>query len=849
MSSNADRRLALQSGLAIGGAAFGPVGAIAGTLAGTIAAPRLFPPDAPQPPSLDDQPINQTQEGAPLPRCYGPYNRLGGVVIWASDIRQEANTEGAGKGGGAVTWRRYRDVALAVCEGPVAGIREIRGNGKVFWRDGGETGAVSSTEIATVDTYLAGQARGLARHIYSADANADLRELAGLQIQISGFLNAANNGGPYRVYLTGQAGDGTTFLTISDTDSVTEASGELITITGESDEEALGSVDDVTVHLGSAPQTPDSYIEAQQGEDVPGWPNVVYVVLQNLDLTEFGGQLPQFTFTVKEATTRSLADVIADILQRSGLAAAQYDVSAVTGNVSGYVVNGAQPAGETLQPLLAAFDLVAYEDAGVLTFAARTAGSSHTVAADDLAASSGGGQQAAPVEFTERPDTELPREVAIKFLDTERDNQQGSVRARRNKTTLDGSQSLHLPIAMDSDAARTIAERVLWQAWMERRTVRLSLPPSYLDINPGDRLTVTVSTESYTVRATHVAMGADMALQIEGVVEESRTYDATADASDTGDATLYVPPLMALEVMDIAPLADSDAHDTGLYIAAAAADRTLSYRGATIYDSPDDTTYSELRDAGNEAVMGYAQEALADGPVGIWDRGGSVQVYLQHGTLSSATELAVLAGTNWALLGDEIIGFRTATLDATGFYTLTNLLRGLRATADQTASHAENERFVLLSGAKFQTLNIGLLNAARYYKAVAVGATEADIDGESTTPTGRNIQPFPPAQLAYSRDGSNNITFTWQRTTRYLVNEFAATIPNEEPDQKYEIDIVDGSSVVQRTIQVSDATTTTYAIADQTSDGVNASAFTANFYRISQTIGRSKVAALSVAAP
>lgn len=70
--------------------------------------------------------------GAPIARVWGQA-RIAGTVIWASDPR-EISTEqsGGGKGGGGASQTTYAyetDMAVLVCEGPVAAITRI-------WRDG-----------------------------------------------------------------------------------------------------------------------------------------------------------------------------------------------------------------------------------------------------------------------------------------------------------------------------------------------------------------------------------------------------------------------------------------------------------------------------------------------------------------------------------------------------------------------------------------------------------------------------------------------------------------------------------------------------------------------------------------
>jgi hypothetical protein len=90
-------------------------------------------------PRLNDLHVTASTEGAPLPRVYGRA-RLGGQVIWADELEEEAVTSdagGSGKGlggsGGSdvVEYRYYASFAVAIAEG------EITRLGRV-WADGAE---------------------------------------------------------------------------------------------------------------------------------------------------------------------------------------------------------------------------------------------------------------------------------------------------------------------------------------------------------------------------------------------------------------------------------------------------------------------------------------------------------------------------------------------------------------------------------------------------------------------------------------------------------------------------------------------------------------------------------------
>ena len=121
-------------GATLSGAA---IGSQIGALAGSYVDAALFGASgqnrAVEGPRLSDLHITASTEGAPLPRIYGRA-RVGGQVIWATDLEEEivTNTQstGAGKGlgGGEVTVRRYNyyaNFAVALGEGAITRLGRV----------------------------------------------------------------------------------------------------------------------------------------------------------------------------------------------------------------------------------------------------------------------------------------------------------------------------------------------------------------------------------------------------------------------------------------------------------------------------------------------------------------------------------------------------------------------------------------------------------------------------------------------------------------------------------------------------------------------------------------------------
>src|SRR5262249_54928843 len=152
----------------------------------------------------------------------------------------------------------------------------------------------------------------------------------------------------------------------------------------------------------------------------------------------------------------------------------------------------------------------------------------------------------------------------------------------------------------------------------------------------------------------------------------------------------------------------------------------------------------------------------------IVDELSSVNVRLKNGELSSTNNTGLLAGVNAAVIGDEILYFRDATLEDDGTYTLRGFLRGRRGSEYAKGGHAMHDRFVLVESSKMvrvtqSTSDIGI---ERLYKPVSVGITLATTPEQSFTNEGCGLKPYAPVHLGCGRDASNNATLNWVRRNR-----------------------------------------------------------------------------------
>lgn len=138
MSNAGQAALGIVGGV-IGFMVGGPTGALYGFQLGVLAGTALFPTQLPgvQGPRIGDGGQTVSQVGAPIPWLVGGTDVVGGIVMWASPIREVAQTESVGGKGApeqdVTTYHYYRSWAILLNDGQIGGVRRIWANGKLVY--------------------------------------------------------------------------------------------------------------------------------------------------------------------------------------------------------------------------------------------------------------------------------------------------------------------------------------------------------------------------------------------------------------------------------------------------------------------------------------------------------------------------------------------------------------------------------------------------------------------------------------------------------------------------------------------------------------------------------------------
>jgi hypothetical protein len=543
----------------------------------------------------------------------------------------------------------------------------------------------------------------------------------------------------------------------------------------------------------------------------------------------------------------SLAAIVADLSKRTGLSQDQIDVTRLNSLVDGFVLNTQTSARKAIDALRLAYFFDAVESDGKVKYVARGGDAAVTIAETNLVPNKKQNERDT-LNIIRTQELELPQKIDVVYMNKTKNYQQGNQHSERLTTGSVGVETLKLPMVMTDQTAKIVADVALYTSWLERTNYSFNLPVAYAKYEPTDIVNITVGDATHTIRITDSSFYNSGIMKISGVAEDATTYDFYNSSGTSGGDLSVVQDVSetALSILDL-PSLPTDSGNQG-YLRYAAAGRETSWKGSAIFRSDDNgSNYEQIAGIAGAAALGVAVDALPDGATDIFDEENTVTIVLT-GTreLEGVSELAVLNGANLAKLGDEIIQFKTATLISEGQYTLSGLLRGRLGTEWATSTHAAGEEFVLIDNNLVKELMPNsVIGLSRLYKGVSVGATLADTTAETFTYTALALKPYAPVHITGSRS-AGDLTINWTRRSRINGTwQDNIDVPLDEAEESYEVDIMNGSTVV-RTITAT-SPTAAYTAAQQTTDfGSPQTSVAVKVYQMSAVVGRGQAGVGSI---
>jgi hypothetical protein len=509
------------------------------------------------------------------------------------------------------------------------------------------------------------------------------------------------------------------------------------------------------------------------------------------------------------------------------------ELSAV-GHVDGYVVDRPMSARAALEPLLALFSADALVRRGRLDVVSRRSAKRLVVGRDDLALLSTG----ATHTLSRTQESELPALATLTISEGLVDFRKRALASRRLETVSRRESRNDVAAVMQTGEALRRLDILLNEAWASRETLALSLPPSYVEVEPGDVLSLAFDEAARDFRVLRVADG--LTRGVEAVSYDRALYDAPRGVEIVAEpAPLRLPGRPRVETLDLA--VDPDGAAT-LTRAAVFAD---PWPGAvTLWRERPGGGFEAAATATRCAIVGETLDALPPGPIWRIDHVNALRVAMRGGTLQSVAREAMLAGANrLALRGEggwEIVGFEKAELVGEGVWRLSTLLRGLGGEEALASRLSPPGATVVLLDEALTPLaaGVGRVGLPTLWRAVAAGRDPSDPLARewTTTPSDLALRPYAPVHPTARRTVEGvRIAFV-RRGRRDADGWTSVDIPLGEEREAYRVEILAGAQI-RRVIETT-TPAALYAGADELADfGASQTTLTLRIAQIGAAVG------------
>jgi len=503
-----------------------------------------------------------------------------------------------------------------------------------------------------------------------------------------------------------------------------------------------------------------SCVWAWDARPYPWFPN-------NRDLWSDGENYGRGHWLTGRASARSLASVVDEICQRSGVK--HYDVETLYGHLRGYGIEDISEGRSALQPLMLRYGFDAVDRAGILSFRLRDGLPDQVIDPEWLVRDD---ESDAVIEETRASAVELAGRVRLRFVESNGDYEVIAEEAILPDEATQTVSVSELPISMTRAEGRQTVERWLSESRVARDTARLTLPPSMMSRGAGDVISLPEEGGRGLYRIDRTEqMG--LAQRVEAVRIEPETYVPIDIGEIPADVTAFGAPVPVTPLFLDLPLMTGQEVPHAPHLAVTADPWPGS---AALYSSANDANYLLNTLVQVRSSIGITETPLKAACPGLYDRGEPVRVRMLSGQLESVEAQDMLDGANLCAIGDgtpggwELFQFQTAELVGTSTYLLSHRLRGQAGTeVDLLPEWPEGSLFVRLNGTPQQiNLTENDLGLDRYYLVGPGDRPFSDPSYQSVVQSfdGIGLRPYAPAHLRAEPTDTGDVDVTWIRRTR-----------------------------------------------------------------------------------
>ena len=542
-------------------------------------------------------------------------------------------------------------------------------------------------------------------------------------------------------------------------------------------------------HTGNGDQRVDGLMaSAEASGGTPAYRGFALAVFGDMDLTEYGNRIPSLTFEViADDGSVSVADIITEI---SGDRIALPPGEAVIGYAA-----GGEDRHSALRSLTDSIPLSFASDPSAIDRIEAEArpvadpASALTIDSDFVRAA--GKQKIAPPETRTASIATAPRQLSVRYYDPARDYQSGIQSAFRPGT---GRISLvrEFPATIAAAEAKAIAATSLWSEYDERSTLHVSLPLGGCRYRPGLLVEFGAFGGLWRIRECEIGPGFTQLSLTRASADKNLAPIDSEQGRNLPDSDLRAG-LTRLVLVDLpfavdAPTAVSDS--ARLYAAAAG---DAGWRNAQLFAAgPDGSPGTYIGQIPAPTVIGVTSGVLDTANPALIDQVNHIDVDLHNPAmnLAHANVPQVLAGSNIAVIGREIIQFAEATPLGEGQFRLSRLIRGLGGTEAEIARHSADEDFVLLDAGSMLEIGSAVYSPFSPTTVVALGRDDLLPVSAAIASPGRALMPWSPVHPRWNFLDNGDLVVGWTRRSRAgTIWSDHVEVPLAEEVEQYRVEL------------------------------------------------------------
>lgn len=438
--------------------------------------------------------------------------------------------------------------------------------------------------------------------------------------------------------------------------------------------------------------------------------------------------------------------------------------------------------------------------------------------------------------------SEVPNTIKVTFFDLGLGYQWSNVIVTGDTLTqtpqANGGEELKTPVVMTDSEAYRRASKLSFKAMEQTITQELRLPWRYLAYEPTDVIRVSIGDYTYIIKMDEITLNGDMSLSIGGMNFATQDNITIPDMPERPEDQIGIGTADSRVVIIDGPIftpvngsfTDNFSLQTGLRSAG-----QPNFSTAAIH----------YRKIGEETVY-HLYNTAADIPAGIalttlpatthpWHtdtetvfRVASRSIKETH--LQSLSYADYLEGKNMLVVGRpgrwEYIYFQNAEFVSASTIEFTNIARGRRGTEVNTDNHEVGDEVYIVraTGEDFeaipreQLLPVALVGEEFEYRSWGL-PLEHEAEFVYFTFAGYSLYPWAPHLVKATLEVGDDVEITWVRRDRLSIHDWVTEDTElNEATEEYELDIMDGSSVV-RTVTGLATPEYLYSAADQATDG------------------------------